>query len=408
MKDLFLRLRKHNLKLSPSKATIGATNAKFLGHTISPAGIMPDAQKVEALTKMPMPKDLKQLRSLLGALSYYRKFLCNMAKRVRPITSLLKQGVKFVFTPAMEAIARELLAELSTIPVLVYPNWDAVTDNSRPFLLYCDASVDGFGATLEQEQDDKTIRPIVFISRATIESERHWTPLDLEAGSIIWSIKRLRGYLWGTTFRIFSDHKALEHLDKIAEHNPRVQRWLEFLTAYKYTLEYRKGSANGNADCLSRLPLPATENDRSGPCSLTPPDDERVFLIRSYGLLTGGPHAMRVGLGGLAPSDPSSGLGGLPLSPQDFHDFRQHGPRMRVDDLDAPSGEFVARAPLHVIQQGSDWVFPANTCASDSFAASCLLHPCQLQLMALISVRTLSLPSHHLHYTMATHRTLLR
>ena len=95
-----------------------------------------------------------------------------MAKRIRPITSLLKQAVKFVFTPAMEAIVRELLAELFTPPVLVYPNWDGVTDNSRPFLLYCDASVDGFGATLEQEQDDHTIRPIVFISRATIESER--------------------------------------------------------------------------------------------------------------------------------------------------------------------------------------------------------------------------------------------
>ena len=99
--------------------------------------------------KMPMPTDLKQLRSLLGGRSYYRKILRDMAKRIRPITSLLKQGVKFVFTPAMETIMRELLAELSTLPVLVYPNWDAVTDNTRPFLLCCDASVDGFGATLE-------------------------------------------------------------------------------------------------------------------------------------------------------------------------------------------------------------------------------------------------------------------
>ena len=162
MKVFFLRLRKHKLKLSPSKATIGATDANFLGHTISPAGIMPNAQKVEALMKMLMPEYLKELRSLLGSLSYYRKLLRDMAKRVRPITSLLKQGVKFVFTPAMEAIVLERLAELSTPLVLVYPNRDGVTDNSHPFLIYCDASVDGFGATLEQEQDDHTIRPIVF------------------------------------------------------------------------------------------------------------------------------------------------------------------------------------------------------------------------------------------------------
>ena len=78
-----------------------------------------------------------------------------------------------------------LLEELSTPPVLVYTDWGAVADNSRPFLLFCDASVDGLGATLEQEQKGGSIRPIVFISRANLESERHWTPLGLEAGSIV-------------------------------------------------------------------------------------------------------------------------------------------------------------------------------------------------------------------------------
>ena len=72
---LFKKLQKHNLKLSPSKAKIGATDADFLGHTISPAGIRHNASKVAALTKMPMPS--QQLRSLLGSLSYYRKFLAD-------------------------------------------------------------------------------------------------------------------------------------------------------------------------------------------------------------------------------------------------------------------------------------------------------------------------------------------
>ena len=68
-----------------------------------------------------------------------------------------------------------------------------------------------------------------------------------------WALKRLRGYLWGNNFRIFSDYKALESIGKVGNHDARVQRWLEFLTAFDYTLEYRKGSANGNADFLSRL-----------------------------------------------------------------------------------------------------------------------------------------------------------
>ncbi len=345
MRNLFKRLRKHNLKLSPPKATIGATEADFLGHTISPDGVRPNSDKVAALTKMPMPKTVKQLRALLGGLSYYRKFLPNLAKKIRSLSSLLKKEAKFVFTDDMESIVRGLLADLAAPPVLVYPDWDAVADGSRPFLLYCDASIDGFGGTLEQKQPDGSIRPIVYISRATLVSERHWTPLDLEGGSVIWCVKRLRGYLWGTHFHIYTDHKALEHFAKVGENNARVLRWLEFLSAYSYTLEYRKGSANGNADFLSRLPMAATEHDRSGRNRLTPTDDDdfvhlvqalappiavgdSVHLVRSCGRTPRGDHAKGIGLGGLN-LEPSTGiLGGLPLSDSDFADFRQRGPQI--------------------------------------------------------------------------------
>ena len=91
----------------------------------------------------------------------------------------------------MEATVHQILHDLATPPVLVFPGRDAVADNSRPFRRYCDASRDEFVATLEQEQPDGSLRPILFISRATLDSERFWTPLDLEAGSIVWAIKRL-------------------------------------------------------------------------------------------------------------------------------------------------------------------------------------------------------------------------
>ena len=98
---------------------------------------------------------------------------------------------------------REILAELATPPILVFPIWDAVADGSRPFHVYGDACIDGFGAALEQEQEDGSIKLIAYISRPTLDSERHWTPLDLEAGSIVWGLKRLRSYLWGTKFCIY-------------------------------------------------------------------------------------------------------------------------------------------------------------------------------------------------------------
>ena len=119
---------------------------------------------------MPMPTDIKQLRSLLGGLSYYRKFLPNMAYHIRPVTALLKRGAAFELASAMEDTVRTLLAELAAPPILVFPDWDAVIDTSRPLRLHCDASTAGLGATLEQEQLDGSIRPIVYISRVTLDN----------------------------------------------------------------------------------------------------------------------------------------------------------------------------------------------------------------------------------------------
>ena len=85
----------------------------------------------------------------------------------------------------MEKSVRKILAEL------VFPDWDTAADGLRPFHVYCDC-IDGFGAALEREQADGSIKPIAHINRATLDSERHWTPLDLEAGGIVWALKRLR------------------------------------------------------------------------------------------------------------------------------------------------------------------------------------------------------------------------
>ena len=84
----FARLRLHSLRLSPDKSRFGAARVDFLGHVISADGVRPNDDRVAAQTRMPMPTDIKQLRSLLGGLSYYRKFLPNMAHHIRPITAL--------------------------------------------------------------------------------------------------------------------------------------------------------------------------------------------------------------------------------------------------------------------------------------------------------------------------------
>ena len=169
----FARLRLHKLKLSPDKSRINAARVDLLGHVISADGVRPNDERVATLTCMPMPTDIKPLRCLLGGLSYYRKFLLNMARRIRLITALLKKGRCVRFHLHNGGYRSCPLVELAAPPILVFPDWDAVIDTSRPLRHHCDASTAGLGATLEQGQADGSIRPIVYISRATHDNEQN-------------------------------------------------------------------------------------------------------------------------------------------------------------------------------------------------------------------------------------------
>ena len=280
---------------------------------------------------------------------------CLMAYHIRPVTALLKKGAAFEFASAVEDTVRTLLAELAALPILVFPDWDAFIDTPRPLRLHCDASTAGLGATLEQEQPDGSIRPIVYISRATLDNEQNWTPMELEAGCVVWSIQRLRRYLFGVYFLVFTDQQCLQQICKIGETKPRIQRWMEFLSAYNFRLPYRRGQENANADFLSHLPLPPIVDDVSGASAMTDPDDLGVYLIRACGLTTPSCPVPGVGLGGLVPSPdipvlgglpPSPNipvLGGLPLTPDDFRPH--HAP------IPSPSATIRPRRPRATFPQ---------------------------------------------------------
>ena len=132
MRAPFKRLRKHNLKFFPTKARLEAMDADCLGHYISPTGVCLNAEKKSASIKMLMPRDLNQVFALLGGMGYYRKFLRDLCKRIRPITSLFRKGVKVGFTSSMEDIVHEIIPELAAPPILVYPTGTPWTTAPAP------------------------------------------------------------------------------------------------------------------------------------------------------------------------------------------------------------------------------------------------------------------------------------
>ena len=89
---------------------MGATNATLLGHSISPVGLGPNAEKASASVYMPMPKDLKQVRTLMGSINYYHHNLPDLSTTLRLINSLLRKGVNFLFAPALEKLVRQIIA----------------------------------------------------------------------------------------------------------------------------------------------------------------------------------------------------------------------------------------------------------------------------------------------------------
>ena len=258
------RLEQADLRLNPAKSAFMLPSIQYLGNVISAKGIQPSQEKVRALLEAPAPNNLQQLRSFLGAISYYRKFLSNLSSKLAPLNKLLQKEVKWTWGKEQELAFKEAKQQLTSTNVLTHYNPE------KTLLLSCDASPYGLGAVISHRLDDGSEKPIAFASRSLAPAERKYAQLDKEALSIVFGVKKFQQYLQGRKFIILSDHKPLQHL--LSENKPipvlasaRIKRWALILSAYDYKIEYRPGQQHGNADVLSRLPLPETVKEASLP-----------------------------------------------------------------------------------------------------------------------------------------------
>jgi hypothetical protein len=139
------QLRDHKLYAKFSKCEFWLGSVKFLGHTISKDGISVDPSKVQEVMDWKPPKSVHQIRSFLGLAGYYRRFIPDFSRIAKPMTELLKKGVKFVWSEECEQAFHTLRKHLTSAPVLSQP------DMTKPFEVFCDASGTGLGCVLMQE-----------------------------------------------------------------------------------------------------------------------------------------------------------------------------------------------------------------------------------------------------------------
>lgn len=261
IKSIFSKLREFNLKVQLDKSEFACKSVAFLGHIITDKGIKPNPSKIEAIQKFPIPKNIKEIKSFLGLVGYYRRFISNFAKIVQPMTKCLKKGTKIeTNNPEYQSAFQKCKQIITNAPVLQYP------DFNKPFCLTTDASNVALGGVLSQSG-----KPIAFYSRTLNSAEKNYSTIEKELLSIIENCKHFRPYLFGRKFTVKTDHNPLVWLSKLKEPNSRLTRWRLKLEEYDFDVIYKKGLENKVADALSRIEINTKE-------SVTLPSDDTESL----------------------------------------------------------------------------------------------------------------------------------
>ncbi|KAK1645634.1 hypothetical protein QYE76_063439 [Lolium multiflorum] len=217
-----------------------------LGHKISERGIEVDRAKVEAIEKMPYPRDVKGIRSVLGHAGFYRRFIKDFSKISKPLTNLLQKDVPFVFDDDCKEAFETLKKALTTAPIVEPPDWNL------PFEIMCDASDFVVGAVLGQRVDKK-LNVIHYASKTLDAAQRNYATTEKELLAVVFACDKFRSYIVDSKVTIHTDHAAIRYLMTKKDAKPRLIRWVLLLQEFDLHIVDRKGADNPVADNLSRL-----------------------------------------------------------------------------------------------------------------------------------------------------------
>lgn len=265
LESVFSRLHKNGLKLKASKCDFFKDSVQYLGHVVSSKGIETDPEKTKALTDWPVPHNVKTLRTFLGFTGYYRRFIKDYSKIVKPLNDLLvghptkrrekktKQSPPWIWGETQQKAFDDIKTKLCRPPVLSY------ADYTKPFIVHTDASSEGLGAVLYQVQSGQE-KVIAFASRGLRKSERNYPAHKLEFLCLKWAVtEKFHDYLLGNKFEVVTDNNPLTYVLTSAKLDATGHRWLASLSNYNFKIKYRRGKSNNDADGLSRRPYEDTQ-----------------------------------------------------------------------------------------------------------------------------------------------------
>lgn len=253
------KIQAAGLTLNVNKCEWARQEAGYLGYHLGNGQLRPQVDKVEAIRRSPRPRTKKEVRSFLGLVGWYRRFVPNFASIAVPLTDLLSKSVSnpVPWTEDCETAFNTLKEKMCSSPVLQSP------DFSQRFLVQVDASATGIGAVLAQGSSGEE-KPVVYLSRKLLPRETRYSTIEKECLAIKWALDSLRYYLLGREFDLETDHRALTWIQSMKDHNARVTRWYLSLQPYNFKIRHRPGKQNVVADYLSRFPVSAWLGEGGG------------------------------------------------------------------------------------------------------------------------------------------------
>ena len=249
--DKFLRrIEESGLTLNLNKCDFGRSQVRFVGHVCGSGKIGPDPIKLSTLQDIRAPVTKRDVRRLIGFLSYFRSFIPSFSEKARVITDLTQKKApnKIIWEHGHQLAFERLKEDLSNAVALHSVEFGA------DFGLLVDASASAVGCCLIQwAEDGITEKPLAFASMKLSETQSKWATIEREAYAVIWALKKFRSWIFGSKIIVYSDHNPLLYLTEAAPKSAKLTRWSLALQEFNIDFRYRAGRQNIAADFLSRI-----------------------------------------------------------------------------------------------------------------------------------------------------------
>ena len=248
---VLLTLERYKIKIKVKKCEFFKEEVNFLGQILSNKGIRKSPDYIKKVTEFEDPTTVKELRQFLGLVNFQRKFINKCSEITKPLSMITggNNKEKIDWTEERKMAFNRLKEEIRKDVILSYPDY---SQDAEELELFVDASGIGAGGILMQRQggDNKVIG---YGSMCFSSTQRNYSTIERELCAIRWGCEHFKPFIYGISFKLYTDHKPLTFMRNMSLHSSRIARTLEELSEYNFSIKYLPGSDNIAADFLSRM-----------------------------------------------------------------------------------------------------------------------------------------------------------